>query len=78
MLDKTALQQSRDRWQLVAQYERKEGSQQSDLDRWQKLNALIRMAADLDLVKDVDSQDEAQVWNRWNQLRELYLASTHS
>ncbi|WP_420642822.1 hypothetical protein [Candidatus Leptofilum sp.] len=78
MLDKTILQQNQKRWQLVAQFEREEESQKSSLDRWKKLNALFRMATDLNLAKDVNTQDEMLVWGRWNQLRELHLSRSNS
>lgn len=78
MLNKADLQQSQDRWQLVAQYERREESERSFFDRWEKLNAIIRMAADLNFAKDANSQDEAIVWNRWNKLRELHFGSNNS
>lgn len=73
MLDKAILQQNQERWQLVAQFEREEENQKSSLDRWKSLNALFRMAADLNLAKDEHTQDEILVWERWNQLRKLHL-----
>lgn len=77
MLDKTALQQHKKRWQEVARFEEEEERQSTSLDRWQRLNAIIRLATDLNLAKDAN-QDEAFVWNRWNRLRELHLGNSHS
>ncbi len=78
MLDKATLQQNQKRWQIVAKFEREEESKRSRLDRWKKLNALFRMAADLNLAKDTHAQDKILVWNRWNQLREIHLGSSNS
>ena len=78
MLDKAILQQNQKRWQIVAKFEREEESQRSYLDRWKKLNALFRMAADLNLAKNAHTRDELLVWERWNQLRELHLGSINS
>lgn len=77
MLDKTALQQHKNRWQAVARFEAEEERQSTSLDRWQRLNAIIRLATDLNLAKDAN-QDESFVWNRWNRLRELHLSNIHS
>ncbi len=74
MLNSSMLQQNQRRWQEVADMQRKEERQRSPLQRWHKLNALIRMAANLQLVMDDASQEEEMVWERWNKLRNLYLS----
>lgn len=67
------LEEYRDRWQMVADFEAEEQRQTSFAQRWQKLNALLRMATALGLqVNDSDDQDEI-IWQRWNQLRASYL-----
>lgn len=76
MLDKTALQQHKKRWQAVARFEEDEERQSTTLDRWQRLNAIVRLAGNLNLAKDA-KQDETIVWNRWNRLRELHLGNSH-
>ena len=76
MLDKTALQQHKKRWQAVARFEEDEERQSTSLDRWQRLNAIVRLAGNLNLAKDA-KQDETIVWNRWNRLRELHLGNSH-
>jgi hypothetical protein len=68
------LEEYRDRWQLVAAFEAEEQRQASFVQRWQKLNALLRMAAALGLqADDSDDQDE-MIWQRWNRLRTSHLA----
>lgn len=77
MLDKTALQQHKKRWQAVARFEEEEERQSTSLDRWQRLNSIIRLAGNLNLAKDANL-DETIVWHRWNRLRELHLGNSHS
>lgn len=72
-LQKVLLEEYRDRWQIVADFEAEEPRQTLYAQRWQKSNALLRMAAALGLqVDDSDDQDE-MVWQRWNRLRASYL-----
>ncbi len=44
-LDRETAQAYRDRWQAVAEMENAQQRQMSLTQRWQKLNALLRMAA---------------------------------
>lgn len=76
MLDKTTLQQHKKRWQAGARFEAEEERQSTSLDRWQRLNAIVRLAGNLYLAQDAN-QDETIVWNRWNRLRELHLGNSH-
>lgn len=75
MLDKATLQQNKQRWQEVAEFEQEEARQSSPLDHWKKLNALYGMAADLNLAIEANLQEEGIVWHRWNKLREIYIGS---
>lgn len=74
MLDRSMLQLYQRRWQEVADLALKEERQRSLLQRWQKLNSLMRMAAGLKLTLDGSSQGEDVIWERWNTLRNLYLS----
>ncbi len=78
MLDKAMLQVNQRQWQEVAQIKLQEERSSSLLQRWQKLNALIRLAASLELPVTVGYQDEIIVWERWNKLRNLHLAEGSS
>ena len=61
------------RWQSVGEIEAEEQKKTSFTLRWQKLNALLRMAAGLGVLQaDGDTQVEI-VRQRWNFLRNLYL-----
>lgn len=75
-LQRSMLEDYRDRWQMVADFEAEEQRRASYAERWQKLNALLRMAATLGLQVDAcDEQDEV-IRERWNRLRAAYLAQT--
>jgi hypothetical protein len=75
-MDKSMLTAYQDRWKLVAEIEVAEQRQTSVAQRWQKLNALVRMAAGLGILqKDNDAQIQA-VRQRWALLKRLHLAET--
>ena len=74
-MDKSMLTAYQDRWKAVAAIEAAEQRQISVAQRWRKLNSLVRMAAGLGLLRKGD--DDAQVSavrERWNLLKQLYLA----
>ena len=74
MIDLEMLKAYRHRWEAVAEIEAIERQQISLLERWRKMNALLRMAAGLGLrLYSDDSQDDT-VRQRWNRLAEIYLA----
>lgn len=49
-MNKSMLRDYKNRWQTVAEFEVIEQQQTSIVQRWQKLNALVRMAAGLGLL----------------------------
>jgi hypothetical protein len=73
-LDREIAQAYRDRWQLVAEVENAQQQQTSLTQRWQTLNALLRMAAALGIQPSNDQDAKMAVYARWNQLREAYLS----
>ena len=76
-MDKSVLTAYQDRWKAVAEIEIVEQRQASMAQRWRKLNSLVRMAAGLGLLRKED--DDAQVSivrNRWNLLKQMYLAKS--
>ncbi|MEZ4622909.1 MAG: hypothetical protein R2867_46460, partial [Caldilineaceae bacterium] len=50
-LTKTALEAYRSRWEAVAQIELEEKQQATIEQRWQKLNAMLRLSIALDLYE---------------------------
>ena len=73
MIDLEMLKAYRHRWEAVAEIEAIERQQISLTERWHKMNALLRMAAALELrLPGVDPQDDS-VRQRWNRLAEIYL-----
>jgi hypothetical protein len=76
-LNKSMLTEYQDRWKAVADIERIEQQQTSVAQRWRKLNALIRMAAGLDLLqKEEDDTQISDVRDRWNRLKQLHVAKS--
>ncbi len=73
-LDRETAQAYRDRWQAVAEMENAQQRQMSLTQRWQKLNALLRMAAALGIQPPKDPEADLAVYARWNRLREIYLS----
>lgn len=75
-LQKAMLEDYRDRWQMVADFEADEQRQTSYAERWRKLNAILRMAATLGLQVDARDEQDDVIWERWNRLRTVYLFQT--
>lgn len=67
------MEQYRNRWQEVAAIENMEQRQASFSQRWHRLNSIMRMAATLKLDTEEDVVQDRIVYQRWNDLRELYL-----
>lgn len=66
-----------DRWKAVEAIEAVEQRQISVAQRWRKLNSLVRMAAGLGLLrKEDDDAQVSMVRNRWNLLKQMYLAKS--
>ena len=61
----------RNRWDAVAQVEKEEAQQTTLEDRWRQLNAIFRMAIDLDLVKS-SNDSKLEIYSRWVKLKEDY------
>ncbi len=73
MIDQEMLAAYQRRWDAVADLRRLEQQQETVGERWRKLNALLRMAAALDLQPVVDQQQEELARQRWNSLIVRYL-----
>ena len=74
MIDTEMLQAYQRRWRSVAELQQFEQQQETVAQRWRRLNALLRMAAALDLRPVRDEQQEELVRQRWNTLTDRYLA----
>lgn len=75
-MDKSMLTAYQDRWKLVAEIEAAEQRQTSMAQRWQKLNALVRMAAGLGILRKGNDAQIQIVRQRWALLKRLHLAET--
>ena len=73
MIDQETLQAYRSRWQAVAEIEALEQQTASVAERWRQLNAVLRMAAALELPLDGDNQLDDIAHQRWTRLQEIYL-----
>lgn len=73
-MDKSTVELYRNRWQAVAVIEAREQRESTSTQRWQQLNAIVRMAAALELPREKDASQDTAVIQRWNHLRNLYLA----
>lgn len=71
-VDKTQAKFFRDRWQAVAQIEREEERAFSIEQRWQQLNAILRLAQGLELSVLPDD-DEMLVYRRWAKLKQMSI-----
>lgn len=75
-VDREMVQAYRQRWQAVAEIEAFERQQETVTERWQKLNALLRMGVALGLNAGTSREtDPLLPHQRWNQLRQMYLAA---
>ena len=73
MIDQEMFDAYQKRWEAVAGARRMEQQHETVGERWRKLNALLRMAAALDLQPVVDQQQEELARQRWNRLIVRYL-----
>ncbi|MEZ4679461.1 MAG: hypothetical protein R2932_35100 [Caldilineaceae bacterium] len=71
-LTKTALEAYRSRWEAVAQIELEEKQQATIEQRWQKLNAMLRLSIALDLYEKMRAADVSDVRARWIKLKAGY------
>ena len=69
-VDKIQAKFFRDRWQAVAQIEQDEDRDASVEQRWQQLNAIIRLAQGLNLPVLPDD-NEMLVYQRWAKLKQM-------
>ena len=72
------LEAYKNRWQAVADRENEEQRQMPFIDRWKKLNSIIRLAQTLGLVRQTDEQQIDVVRQRWNELKDRYVSGLHS
>ncbi|HOU15335.1 MAG TPA: hypothetical protein PKZ84_19685 [Anaerolineae bacterium] len=73
-MEKQDAQAFRDRWQAVAEIEKRELQQASFAQRWRQFNAILQMALDMKLAWPEESIDEiVAVRQRWLRLQEVYL-----
>ena len=77
-LEKSMLEAYKNRWQAVADRENEEQRQMPFIDRWQKLNFIIRLAQTLGLVRQTDEQQIDVVRQRWNELKDRYVSGLPS
>lgn len=74
-LTKEMLHAYQNRWQILTDHHKQEVRQMSMVERWQQLNALRRMAAELGLQPDPTDGQAELVYERWNKIKTLYLQS---
>jgi len=70
--DARQLREYRARYDALAAVEAAELRAMTIEQRWQQLNALLRLAHELGLPLGEVDEGEEQVWQRWARLRELY------
>lgn len=73
MMDKSAVEQYRNRWQAVTAVAQREKQTRPVAKRWQQLNAIIGLAAALEIRPTPTNDQKAAIYQRWNRLREYYL-----
>ena len=73
-VDQAQLIAYRERWAAVAEIEAAEQRETTVAQRWQKLNSILRMAAGLGIAAQKDDEQIAVVRQRWNFLKDRYLA----
>jgi hypothetical protein len=69
-MDANLVREYRARYEAVAQIEAAERQAATIEERWEKLNALVRMAVALGIDIRAESPDDAIVWDRWARLKE--------
>jgi hypothetical protein len=72
-IDREMLLAYQKQWQPVAQIERMERQSATVGERWQRLNALLRLAGALALQSQEYDPKTKQSHERWNRLRSIYL-----
>jgi hypothetical protein len=72
-MDAAMLREYQRRWAAVAEVEAGEQQKQLAAQRWQQLNAIVRLAQALALTAADAPAEQAVIWQRWNRLKELYL-----
>lgn len=68
-MDPDLAREYRVRWPAVAEVEEAEQQWATIAERWEKLNAILRMAVALGLDLQAHGQDEEVVWERWARLK---------
>lgn len=68
-MDPELVREYRARYEVVTQVEAAERQAMTLEERWEKLNALVRMAAALGVNLTAESPDDAEVWARWAKLK---------
>ena len=77
-LTKEMFQAYQARWQIMAEHHQHEIRQMSVAERWERLEAVRRMAAELGLQPDPTDAQAELVYERWNKLKTLYLEQLSS
>lgn len=72
-IDRASLLAYQRRWQAVDAVKQAEQQAATIAERWQRLNALLRLAGSLGLQSPDDRPISDPVQQRWNHLRALYL-----
>ena len=68
-MDSRLIREYRARYQAVAEIELQEQRSATLLERWQQLNALWRLGAELNLPESTWERDESGVYQRWARLK---------
>ncbi len=71
-IDKEALKAYRNRWEAVAEVEAAEKRHATIEQRWQKLNAMLRLTISLGLYEKMRNPNVNDVRNRWIKLKANY------
>lgn len=77
-LEKSMLEAYRSRWQAVADVENEEQRHMPFIERWKKLNSIIRLALTLGLEEQADEQQIDVVRRRWNELKDRHVRGMKS
>lgn len=72
-IDRASLLAYQRRWQAVDAVKQAEQQAATVAERWQRLNALLRLAGSLGLQSPDDRPISDPAQQRWNHLRALYL-----
>jgi len=73
-MNKSMLEAYQEKWRSVAKVQAEEQRQLTFAQRWQKLNSLIRVAEGLGILSKVADPQIESVRERWNLLKDLYIA----